>query len=52
MRRNSRTQEGKLVERDFEAGGEKMGSGPSKEVWRGKGMCLPFGGTEVLDEVG
>ena len=52
VRRNSRTQEGKLVERDFEAGGEKMGSGPSKEVWRGKAMCLPFGGTEVLEEVG
>ena len=40
----SRTQEGKLVERDPEAAGRKMGSGPSKEVWRGKGMCFPFGG--------
>lgn len=40
------------MERDSEAGGKKMGSGPSKEVWRGKGMCLPFAGTEVLEEVG
>lgn len=48
----SRTQEGKLVERDPEAAGRKMGSGPSKEVWRGKGMCFPLGGQRCWKRLG